>query len=507
MKKEIVINSTNEDTRIAILENKRLVEIFVERPDNERMVGDIYKGRVRRVVKGMQAAFINIGFEQDGFLHFSDMGNEINQLFADIDEEKLENGSGKKDVQPASLLRNGQEIAVQIIKEPISAKGPRVSTELTLPGRFMVLVPNQDRVGISRKITSSKEKKRLRAVARKIRPKGFGLIIRTVAEDKDENVLRSDLQKLLKTWKKVQEDVKDARPPKLIFKDLGMASSIIRDLFTSDVQRVVVDSRKMYREITRYLKEVNSELLPRVEYFKSNQPIFDVFNIEEELKRSLERKVWMKNGGYLFIEQTEALTSIDVNSGRYFGKKDHERNSLKINLEAGREIARQLRLRDIGGLIVIDFIDMEQEENQKRVLNELRKEFSTDRAVTRMAEMSRFGLVEMTRQRIRPSLIYNITEPCERCGGTGLVPTKGTVLASIERVIRRYVASGNPRRIIIQAHPNMISYLNNKPIGRRMRLMWKYWIKIDTVADPNAKPFEFRVLIKKTGEEVTEKFI
>lgn len=506
MKKEIVINSTNEDTRIALLENGKLVEIFVERPDNERMVGDIYKGRVRRVVKGMQAAFIDIGFEQDAFLHFSDIGEEVNQLFADIDVESISENQKKNDIDPADLLRNGQEIAVQIIKEPIITKGPRVTTELTLPGRFMVLAPNQDRVGVSRKISSVQERKRLRVIARKIRPKNFGIIIRTVAEGKDETVLKNDLQKLLKTWKKVEKEIKNAQPPKLIFKDLGMASSVIRDLFTSDVQRVVVDSRKMYREIYRYLKEVGSDLLHRLEYFKSRRPIFDVFNIESELQKSLQRKFWMNNGGYLIIEQTEALTSIDVNSGRYFGKRDHERNTLKINLEAAREIARQLRLRDIGGLIVIDFIDMELEENKLKVFNELKKELAHDRAVSRIAEISRFGLVEMTRQRIRPSLIYNINEPCPLCEGTGFVPTPGTVLANMERIIRRYVATDYDRRIIIRAHPQLIEYLNNKRISRRLRLMWKYWIKIDTETDPTLRPFEYRVIVKKTGEDVTEKF-
>jgi ribonuclease G len=506
MRKEIIFNSTNEDTRIAILENNRLVEIFVERPDNERMVGDIYKGRIRRVVKGMQAAFINIGFEQDAFLHFSDMGSQVNQLFADIDDELLENEKGKIDKDPPDLLRNGQEIVVQIIKEPISSKGPRVTTELTLPGRFMVLVPNQNRVGVSRKIFSNAERKRLRSLCRKIRPKNFGIIVRTVAENKDEKVLQTDLQKLLRTWKKVQTDIKKSKPPQLIFKDLGMASSVIRDLFTIDVNRVVIDSRKMHREITHYLQEVGSELLNRVEYFKSKEPIFDAFKIEDELKRSMDRKVWMKNGGYIIIEHTEALTSIDVNSGRYFGKKDHERNSLKINLEAAREIARQLRLRDIGGLIIIDFIDMELKENKEKVLHELRKEFSQDRAISRMAEMSRFGLVEMTRQRIRPSLIYNINEPCTYCSGSGLVPTQGTILANIERVIRRYVATQKDRRIIIQAHPEMVKYLNNRKLSRRLRLMLKYWIKLYLEENENLFHHQFNVLVKKTREDVTEKF-
>ncbi|RMI25504.1 MAG: Rne/Rng family ribonuclease [Calditrichaeota bacterium] len=506
MRKEIIINSTNEDVRVALLENGKLVELFVERPDNERMVGDIYKGRVRKVVPGMQAAFIDIGMQQDAFLHFADMGSNINQLFADIEEENLAGKNGKNDKEPWELLRDGQEITVQIIKEPISNKGPRVTTELTLPGRFLVLVPNQRRVGVSRKIASARERRRLRNLVRKMLPKNFGLIVRTVAAGKDEAVLSRDLQKLLQQWKKVQKEMTTAKPPKLLFKDLGMASSVIRDLFTPDVRRVVVDSRRLYREIVKYLKETGSELVDRVEYYKNRVPIFDYFKIEEDIQKSLQKKVWMPNGGYIIIEHTEALTVVDVNSGRYFGRKDHERNSLKINLEAAREIARQLRLRDVGGLIVIDFIDMEEEANRQKVLNELRKEFSHDRAVSRIEGMSRFGLVEMTRQRIRPSLIYNITEPCPNCEGNGVVPTKGTVLANIERAIRRYLAARLDRRIILQLHPEMIKYLDNRRFGRRFRLMLKYWVKIIPEVNESLRPHEFRMIVKRTGEDVTEKF-
>ncbi len=506
MVKEIIINSTNEDTRVAILEDRQLVEVFVERPDYERMVGDIYKGRIRKVVKGMQAAFIDIGFEQDGFLHFSDMGANVNQLFADIDEELLTETESAKDIDPPDLLRNGQEIAVQIIKEPISSKGPKVTTELTIPGRFLVLLPNQRRIGVSRRISDVRERKKLRSIARKFLPKNFGLIIRTVAEGKSEDVLRKDFQTLMKEWKRIEKKIETANPSALLFQDLGMTSSVIRDQFTSDVQRVIVDSRKMYREITRYLKQVGSELLKKVEYFKSHKPIFDAFRIEDEIQRSLQKKVWMRTGGYLIIEHTEALTVVDVNSGRYFGKKDHERNSLKINLDAAREIARQLRLRDVGGLIVIDFIDMMQEENKRKVINELYKVFSRDRAISKIEGMSRFGIVEMTRQRVRPSLIYNINEPCTMCEGTGLVPTKGTVLANIERGLRRYTATRNDRRLIVRAHPDIVSYLNNHGISRRMRLMWKYWLKIETEEDENLKPFEFRLLKKKTKEDITDEY-
>lgn len=508
MEKEIIINSTNEDTRIALVENKRLVELFVERPDNERMVGDIYKGRVKKVVKGMQAAFIDIGFPQDGFLHFSDMGNHVQQLFADFDDDDVDNSNGKSDskVEPWELLRNGQEIVVQISKEPISNKGPRVTTELTLPGRFLVLVPNQKRIGVSRKISTSKERRRLRQVVKEVLPKNFGLIVRTVAEGKSTEGVKHDLKKLLKDWRRVEEQIESAKPPQVLFKDLGMASSVIRDLFTPDVSRVVVDSRKMYREINKYLKLVGSDLHERVEYFKSRRPIFDVFSVEEEIKRSVAKKVWMQNGGYIIIEHTEALTVVDVNSGRYFGRRDHEKNSLKINLDSVREIARQLRLRDVGGLIVIDFIDMEEAGNRKRVLNELLKEFARDRAVTKIEGMSRFGLVEMTRQRIRPSLIYNINENCPNCSGSGLVPTRGTIVADIERALRRYLAHRLDRRLIIQVHPDMAEFLQNTEENRCSQLMWKYWVKITVEPNEALKVHEFRLLMKRNRNDVTEKY-
>lgn len=507
MEKEIIINSTNEDTRIALLEDRRLVELFVERPDNERKVGDIYKGKVRKVVKGMQAAFIDIGFKQDAFLHFSDMGNRVGQLFADIDDDDLEdNGEVRNDVDPQDLLHNGQEIVVQIVKEPIANKGPRVSTEINLPGRFVVLLPKLRKVGVSRKISSNQERKRLRSLMRKLLPKDFGLIIRTVADGKDEEALKQDLNRLLEQWKDLEKKMPDAKAFTLLYKDLSMASSVIRDLFTEDVKRVVVDSRKLHRDIQEYLKDVSSDLHRRVEYYRGKQPVFDAFEVEKEIQRSIEKKVWMENGGYLFIEQTEALSVIDVNSGRYFGRKDHERNSLKINLDSVREVARQVRLRDIGGLLVIDFIDMEENANKKRVLNELYKEFSRDRAVSKIEPMSRFGLVEMTRQRVRPSLIYNITEPCPNCKGTGLVPTKGTIMANVERAIRRYTVSRFDRRVVLQVHPEMFEYINNKRFGRAFQLMWKYWVKIIAEANEELMPHEFRLLEKRTRKDVTSQF-
>ncbi|MCK5075605.1 MAG: Rne/Rng family ribonuclease, partial [Calditrichia bacterium] len=365
---------------------------------------------------GMQAAFVDIGHEQDAFLHFSDFGTVETEMFIDVDDEE-ENGKknqnakkGPTDEEIANILRKNKEITVQIVKEPISNKGPRVTNEVSMPGRFLVLVPNEKRIGISRKISDRNERRRLKKIAKSILPDNYGLIVRTVAAGKSDRIIKSDLKKLLTQWKIIEKQIEESSSPILIFKDMGMTSSIIRDFFTNDVEHVIVDSRKLYKDISIYLKDVAPNLLSKLEYFKSKEPVFDAFKVEDEIQKSLSRKVWLKNGGYLYIEQTEALVSVDVNSGKYFGKKDHEEHSLKINMEASREISRQIRLRDLGGLLVIDFIDMIEEDNQRKIVQELKKEFSKDRATTKIADMSPFGLIEMTRQRIRPSLIQNISE-------------------------------------------------------------------------------------------------
>lgn len=497
MVKEIIINSTNEETRIAILEDKKLVELFVERPEYERMVGDIYKGKVSRVLPGMQAAFIDIGHEQNAFLHFSDVTASYQDYFIDYEEEEEQNrGRVRKketEFEVAKNLKKGQDILVQIIKEPISTKGCRVTTEIALPGRFVVLVPGKKQVGISRKIQDNKERRRLRDIARQIVPDHFGTIIRTVAEGKQERVFRKDLKALMDTWKKVEKNVKTNEAPVLVYKDMAMASSIIRDLFTSDVDKVVVDSRKLMSEILSYVKYVAPQLSHKISYYKSKTPIFDEFNIEREIINMGNSKAWLKNGGYLIIEPTEALVSIDVNSGKFIGRKDHETNSLKINMEAAREIARQARLRDLGGLIVIDFIDMLEASNRKRVYSELKKEFAKDRSITKIEEISRFGLLEMTRQRVRPSVLHSINETCPVCNGSGLVPSINTTVSNIERWIQRYRSSRGDRRIVIHVTPQIFSYLNKGRYSKRLKLMWKYWMKIRLVKDNRLSIGEFQV--------------
>ncbi len=352
MEKSIVINVSIHETRIAILEDKTLVELYYELPEGGRMVGDIYYATVAKVIKGLQAAFIDIGKKQDAFLHFSDLDDRLlgfdpNAKNGGRFPQKRRSGWNNGDVP----IRRGDKILVQVTKEPLAQKGPRVTTNISLPGRYLVLVPHDHVVGVSRKIHNRKEKYRLKKVGRAIRREGFGLVIRTVAEGKQEAELKADLDNLVKKWEQLVKKMKDADPPQLVHKEVGMLSSVIRDLFTSDIDKLIVDDKPMFREIVKYLKEVSPQLVNRVSLHQKKTPIFDEYDIENQINKSLSRKVWLKRGGYLFIDHTEALTAIDVNSGRFSGRADHDSNSLKINLDAAKEIARQLRLRDIGGII------------------------------------------------------------------------------------------------------------------------------------------------------------
>jgi ribonuclease G len=504
MHKEIIINSSIGETRIAILEEGKLVELFVEKPDRERMVGDIYLGKVVNVVKGMRAAFVNIGQKQDAFLHFSDIGESFSTVSAMIDRD---DENHVEEEIPPEQIKVGQEILVQIIKEPISTKGSRLTTQISLPGRFCVLVPNSSMVGVSKKIDSIKERRRLRKVARSMRPDGFGIIVRTVAEGRHEPVLKADIESMLKIWQKLEKKLQNAKPPMLVYKDMGMTSSVIRDLFTSDISKLVVDSKKLYREITTYLKDVARGMVSSIEYYNKKIPIFDFYGIEAEIEKSLARKVWMKSGGYIIFDQTEALVAIDVNSGKFIGHKDHEQNSLKINLEAGTEIARQLRLRDLGGIIVIDFIDMRDERNKRRLHEEFKKELRKDRAQANITPISEFGLIEMTRERVRPSLLFTFSETCPTCKGLGRITAKSTTLTKIERWLRRFKASSKERSIRLVIHPEIKSFLTEGIRSPIRRIMWNQRILIDLQEDQNLDIDEFRFFSKKDSTDITDKFI
>ena len=480
------MNASVAGTRIAIQETKQLAELYVELPEQERMVGDIYKGVVENVIKGMDACFVDIGLGQNAFLRFSDIGEffegygPIQDDSDDIETWKMQEREKKRRKIP---LVSNQEILVQITKEPINKKGARVTSEISLAGRFMVLVPGYDHVGVSKKIENVREKRRLKRLAQKIRPKGFGIIVRTVAAKKDLPVLKADMENLLRTWDKIEKKARKEKGSMLLYKDMGMVSSIIRDLFTPNVNRVIVDSRKLYREITNYLKDVSPYLVPRVELYRGLNPIFDEYGIEKEVNKTLGRKIWLKSGGYILFDQTEALVAIDVNSGKYIGRGNHDESSLKINLEAADEIARQLRLRDLGGIVVIDFIDMIAEEKRRKLVTEFRKKLRKDRAKTSTTMISEFGLIEMTRERVRPSLIFSVFEPCPNCDALGFVPSSPIVATDIEIAIRRVRTKQKERRFKLYVHPSIANYLTDGIWNRLRKMMLKYFVHIEVFSE------------------------
>ena len=508
MEKSIVINVSMHETRIAIVEDKTLVELYYEMPEGGRMVGDIFYASVAKVVKGLQAAFINIGQKQDAFLHFSDLDDRL----LGFDPNSKNGGRFPQKRRPGwnngeVPIRKGDKILVQVTKEPLAQKGARITSNISIPGRYLVLVPHDHVVGVSRKIYNRKEKYRLKKIGRAIRPEGFGMVIRTVAEGKQEAELKADLDNLVKKWELLVKKMKTAHPPQLVHKEVGMLSSVIRDLFTSDINKLVVDDKPMFKEITKYLRDVSPQLVGRVSLHQKKMPIFDEFDIENQINKSLARKVWLKRGGYLFIDHTEALTAIDVNSGRFSGRADHDSNSLKINLDASKEIARQLRLRDIGGIIIIDYIDMVVAGNRQKLYDDFKRELKKDRAQANITPLSEFGIIEMTRERIRPTLLFAISEPCPACMGTGRVISKSTTSAKIERWIKRYRLEGGARSVQLVVHPELAKYLNAGYKSPLRKLTWSYWTRIKIVTDENISLDEFRFLDKMGEEDLTERFI
>ena len=534
MRKEIYISTKKKETRIAVLEDGQLVELFFENPEQERMVGDIYLGKVARVLPGIKAAFINIGHKQDAFLHFADIDkasiDEFSDLLGDdtsIDEmseveaksepvearlqpiETSATGQGVTEAytpRKSHLLKKGQPILVQVIKEPLGRKGARVTTRITLPGRFLVLMPfMENKIGISRKISNQKERRRLRNIIRALLPDGYGVIVRTAAEGKDTKTIRGELEQLITTWEKIEKMLAVEKPPALLYKDLGVTSSVMRDLLTKDVERVVVDSKSLYREIVAYARWAAPDIVDKIE-LDETEDIFEKYGINREIENSLGRKVYLRGGSYILIEQTETMTVIDVNTGKYAPRKDQEQVSLRINLDAAREIVRQLRLRDIGGLIVVDFIDLEDEKSKKRLLDELLKEFKKDRAKVTVLPMSEFGLVQITRQRVRPSVFEKFSEPCPTCAGTGVIFLRDLIFRKIERWLTKFKAISSERNLIFKLHPTLAKFMKTSLAGRikTMKLMLRYFIKLKVEPDPTLSVEEFRVVSAKTGKELTE---
>jgi ribonuclease G len=562
LKREILINGSQRETRVAILEDDRLVELLVDRPDHRRTVGDIYLGRVEAVLPGIQAAFVDIGQEKSAFLHASDLlepdeddepedeeaedvveGEQPATAEAVVEEQAAESGSERKggwrsrdrrrrrgnggaaaterppgearqrEISPRralpniqDILKKGQNLPVQVTKEPIGSKGCRVTAQISLPGRFLVYMPYASKLGVSRKIESREQRAKLREMVSKLLPNDSGgVIVRTVAEGVTEEHFRREIESLTGLWKKINRKKSFVRrAPALLQRETSLTRGIIRDLFSAKVDALHVDMRELYNEIEQYLQQIDPELMSRVHLYTDSTPLFDKFDIESEIRDLFKARVELPTGGSLVIQPTEALISIDVNTGRYTGKKDPEKTILRTNLEAAREIARQIRLRDIGGIIVCDFIDMETRSNRDKVLQELRTHLGRDRARTKALAVSELGLVEMTRQRVRPSLWHSMTTDCPTCAGTGRVFTPEVVSRRLERALRRAGHERRERQLSVRLHPEVALYLLEEEPRLLQTLTKITGVDIELRDDPMMRLDEFRLMSRPAGRDVTD---
>jgi ribonuclease G len=562
LKREILINGSQRETRVAILEDDRLVELLVDRPDHRRTVGDIYLGRVEAVLPGIQAAFVDIGQEKSAFLHASDLlepdedeePDDEPEVEEEVETEPVEaaveggaveegaggerrsgwragrdrrrrgrgngggpgNGGGEARQREISsrralpsiqdILKKGQTLPVQVTKEPIGTKGCRVTAQISLPGRFLVYMPYASKVGVSRKIESREQRAKLREMVTKLLPKDAGgVIVRTVAEGVTEEHFRREIESLLQLWRKInRKKTFVRRAPALLQRETSLTRGIIRDLFSAKVDALNVDSKELYNEIEQYLNQIDPELMSRVHLYVEPTPLFDKFDIESEIRDLFKARVELPTGGSLIIQPTEALVSIDVNTGRYTGKKDPEKTILRTNLEAAREIARQIRLRDIGGIIVCDFIDMETRSNREKVLQELRTHLGRDRARTKALAVSELGLVEMTRQRVRPSLWHSMTTDCPTCAASGRVFTPEVVARRLERALKRAGHEHRERQLTVRLHPEVALYLLEEEPRLLQTLSKLTNLDLELRDDPMMRLDEFRLMSRPAGRDVTE---
>jgi len=532
MKNQIIIHAAGQQTRIALIENGELAQFFIESPENQRTVGDIYIAQVRKVMAGIRAAFIDLNTPKDAFLHFSDLGEHLEDYivmlngkdaFKKEDKKRLDdyrkqreakgdtNGGNPKTGITAdeqnlmgNLMQVGQKLLVQIVKEPIGSKGPRVSTNISLAGRFLVLMPMGDYIAVSKRIKSYKERRNLRQLVQNIVPDGFGVIVRTVAEGVDEALIEADLRDLLAKWNNLVAQLETAKPPMLVHRDLEMTESLIRDLFAKDYDRILVDDKKMFQTLKTYVGKIAPNMLPNIELYQRSEHIFDHMKIHSDVESIFSPRVKMPSGGYLIFEQTEAMYVVDVNSGRYAAKKVQEDNSMKTNLEAAREIAKQLRLRDIGGIIVVDFIDLKEESNRKKVYDELRKEFKKDRAKTNLLPMSDFGLVQITRQRIRPSVVNSVSRVCPMCGGGGNIVSHNTILSDLEGWLNKFRHTTKFWSVDLHLNPYMKGMLTKGIFSQQMKWMFKYRLRLNLIDDQSLSMNDYRFALSGSDVDITE---
>ncbi|MDA8079256.1 MAG: Rne/Rng family ribonuclease [Nitrospiraceae bacterium] len=488
MGSEILINVTRDETRVALLEGGQVVEFYVERKRDASLVGNIYKGKVVKILPGMQSAFVDIGLEKAAFLYVADIKVDTEEYAPLFEEEDKENSlevvprRSRSEMTIEELIQEGQEFLVQVSKDPIGSKGARVTSYITLPGRYLVLMPDVDHIGISRRISDEEERNRLKSMVERIKPEGYGLIIRTASEDSTEEDVRKDLQFLILLWENLVEK-KDRIPARgLLYSDLDLVFRSVRDLMSQGVERLIIDSPEEYGRIIEFVKTYFAKLLDRIEYYEETEPLFDAFGIELDISRAIGRKVWLKSGGYIVVDQTEAMTVIDVNTGKFVGKEGLEDTILKTNLEAVKEIAYQIRLRNLGGIIIIDFIDMDKPENRERLFNAFTEAMKRDRAKNTIFHISELGLIQMTRKRVRESLGRTLSTTCPYCEGKGFVKSPETLCYEILRAIKKLAKHGS-EKIIITGHPVVAEMLSDEEMLGIEDLESKYGVKVLIRAD------------------------
>lgn len=518
MNYDLVINSTPNEVVIALLNEKRLVELHREKNNSKFSVGDIYFGKVKKVMTGLNAAFVDVGYEKDAFLHYLDLGPQANSLYKYVEQTRSgkQNVSNlmyfknlpdiKKEGKINEIVKSGQLILVQVAKEPISAKGPRITSEISLAGRYLVLIPFADKISVSSKIKSFEEKNRLKQLMQTIKPKNFGVIVRTVAEGKSVTELENDLNDLVARWDECHKTLKTVQPPHRVLGEVDRTNAILRDFLNASFNNIHVNDKKLFDELKIYIRGIAPEKESIAKFYDNTKiPIFDHFGIEKQIKSLFGKTVHMKTGAYLVVEHTEALHVIDVNSGnRAKSDNTQEQNAFEVNMEAAIEVARQLKLRDMGGIIVVDFIDMHNQENRKLLFDKLKEEMKTDRAKHNILPPSKFGLIQITRQRLRPEVNVEVLETCPACNGSGKIQPSLLFVDQIENAMRFVIQEQNEKKLTLNVHPYIEAFITKGTIFKKSLLKkwastYKAKIKIQAMASYGFMDFKF---LNKDGDEI-----
>jgi len=514
MSTELIINSTQKGCRIALLKNNKLAEYHQDEDGNKFNVGDIYLGTVKKVVPGLNAAFIDIGYQKDAFLHYLDLGPQLQSLLkftkhvfsGKITGGKLNGFKRENDINKfgkmGQVLTRNQKILVQVVKEPISTKGPRLSCELSIAGRYIVLVPFSDIVSVSKKITDGKERKRLLRLISSIKPENFGVIIRTVAQGKEVAELDKDLSGLVDNWNNGMASLRKSNPRDKIIGEMNRANSILRDVLNESFDSIVVDDKTLFEEVKSFVHKIAPEKDKLTKQYTGKAKIFEAYGVEKQLKGLFGQSVSIDGGGYLIIEHTEALHVIDVNSGNKSNAEDNQENTaLKVNLDAAEEISRQLRLRDMGGIIVIDFIDMRKAENKKLLFHKMKESMQPDRSKFTILPLSKFGLMQITRQRVRPELVIATREICPTCNGSGKITASILVADQIEKYIDHMMVKQNEKHLAVTLHPYLYAYFTKGLISKQVKWYFKYKRKIELIEDSSLAIMEYN-FINGIGEVI-----